>query len=105
MDNDYNHYFRDVRHLEYIDVYRVLSLFGVTDPCIQHSVKKLLVAGGRGAKDTQKDIAEAIVSLQRWQQMQSEEIGPREPGPIKPRAKSPVPPVPPAPLGFPKAPI
>jgi len=73
MSNGYNHYFRDVTQLTHIDVYRVLSLFGVSDPSIQHAIKKLMVAGGRGAKNTDKDIAEAIVSLQRWQQMQEED--------------------------------
>lgn len=67
------HYHKDVRHLQTIDVYRVLGLFNVTDPCIQHAVKKLLVAGGRGAgKDLSKDVQEAIDSLQRFQEMQSE---------------------------------
>lgn len=69
----HNHYFKDVSKLQTIDVYRVLSLFNVTDPCIQHAVKKLLVAGGRGAgKDINKDIKEAIDSLVRWQEMQAE---------------------------------
>lgn len=56
-----------------IDVYRVLVLFEVADPCIQHAVKKLLVAGGRGAKDAATDVGEAIASLQRWQEMRAEE--------------------------------
>lgn len=72
----HNHYFKDVRHLDTLDVYRVLSLFNVTDPCIQHAVKKLLVAGGRGAgKDISRDIKEAIDSLQRWQEMRQEDEG------------------------------
>lgn len=71
----HNHYFKDVSKLKYIDVYRVLSLFNVTDPCIQHAVKKLLVAGGRGAgKDVSKDIQESIDSLVRWQEMQKENV-------------------------------
>lgn len=71
----HNHYFKNVSKLEYIDVYRVLSLFSVTDPCIQHAVKKLLVAGGRGAgKDVSKDIQESIDSLVRWQEMQKENV-------------------------------
>lgn len=61
----YGHYFKDVRHLDGIDVYRVLDLFGVTSPAVQHAIKKLLVAGGRGAKDYIKDIAEARDSLDR----------------------------------------
>lgn len=68
------HYYKDVRHLETIDVYRVLTLFNVTDPCIQHAVKKLLVAGGRGAgKDIGRDVQEAIDSLERFKEMRVED--------------------------------
>ena len=70
----HTHYFRDVSHLGAIDVYRVLSLFGVADPCLQHAVKKLLVAGGRGAgKSIEKDIQEAIDTLDRWKRMRDED--------------------------------
>lgn len=69
----HGHYFRDVRHLDRVDVYRVLELFEVTDPCIQHAVKKLLVAGSRGSKGIYQDVAEAIASLERWQEMREED--------------------------------
>lgn len=70
----HNHYFKSVKGLNDIDVYRVLQLFNVTDPCIQHAVKKLLVAGDRGAgKDIGKDIRESIDSLERWVEMREEE--------------------------------
>jgi ribosomal protein L21E len=73
--NNHSHYFKDVSHLDTIDVYRVLELFNVANPCIQHAVKKLLVAGGRGAgKDINKDIQEAIDSLERWKVMRQEDI-------------------------------
>jgi hypothetical protein len=72
----YAHYFKDVSNLDVIDVYRVLTLFGVTDPCIQHAVKKLLAAGQRGAKSTSKDVNEAIATLVRWQEMQAEDPPP-----------------------------
>lgn len=73
MNKDkYPHYYKKVPG-EYIDVYRVLDLFEVTDPCIQHAIKKLLAAGKRGAKDVSKDVREAIVSLERWQEMRKEE--------------------------------
>ena len=68
----YKHYFKDVSNLDYIDIYRVISLWNVTDPCIQHAIKKLLVAGNRGYKDVEKDIQEAIDSLNRWKEMQGE---------------------------------
>lgn len=73
MSNQYGHYFKDVRNLDTVDVYRVLELFNVVSPCLQHAIKKLLVAGGRGSKDMGKDVAEAIVSLQRWQAMRVED--------------------------------
>lgn len=59
------HYFKDVRHLDKVDVYRVLALFEVTDPAIQHAVKKLLCAGGRGVKDKAVDYNEAKASIER----------------------------------------
>jgi hypothetical protein len=77
VGNKHPHYHKDVRHLETIDVYRVLALFNVIDPCIQHAVKKLLVAGGRGAgKDLSKDVQEAIDSLERFKEMRAEDTTP-----------------------------
>lgn len=74
--NKHAHYFKDVSKLNSIDVYRVLELFGVTDQALGHAIKKLLVAGGRGAgKSIEKDIEEAIVSLQRCLQMKREVNG------------------------------
>jgi hypothetical protein len=72
VNKSYSHYFKKCGH-EHVDVYRVLLMFEVTDPCIQHAVKKLLVCGNRGHKDQHKDIVEAIVSLQRWIEMRTEE--------------------------------
>lgn len=69
----YGHYFRNVQHLDYIDIYRVLDVFGVSDPCLQHAAKKILVAGGRGSKDFEKDLDEAIATLQRKKQMLEED--------------------------------
>ncbi len=70
----HSHYFKAVSHLNEVDVYRVLTLFNITDQAIGHAAKKLLVAGGRGAgKDIQKDIQEAIDTLVRWQEMQQED--------------------------------
>ena len=71
--NKHPHYKKPVFGLQFVDVYRVLALFGVTDPCIQHAVKKMLVAGGRGAKDISQDVQEAIDTLQRWQEMRLED--------------------------------
>lgn len=72
-EKQYSHYYKDVSKLEVVDVYRVLQLFNVWDPCLQHAIKKLLVAGDRGPKDASKDVQEAIASLNRWQEMRAED--------------------------------
>jgi hypothetical protein len=69
----HKHYYKDVRHLDAVDVYRVLELFNVTDACIQHAVKKLLCAGTRGSKDVEQDVEEAIDTLGRYLDMRVEE--------------------------------
>lgn len=79
------HYHKPVDGLKYVDVYRVLSLFGVTDPCVQHAVKKLLVSGNRTAgKTREQDIREAVVSLNRALQMIAEDERPRAPCKVPP---------------------
>lgn len=71
-DSPHSHYHKPTPY-ESIDVYRVLDLFDVTHPALQHAIKKLLVAGGRGAKSDDKDVQEAIDSLKRWQDMRAED--------------------------------
>lgn len=73
MTRAFSHYFRECRFAA-IDIYRVLLIFGVTDPCLQHAAKKVLCAGMRGSKDAGNDISEAIATLQRWQEMRAEEV-------------------------------
>lgn len=68
----HSHYFKDCPY-DKVDVYRILEIFDVTDPCIQHCVKKLLCAGGRGHKDINLDIQNCIDTLLRYQQMREEE--------------------------------
>ena len=72
VERKHSHYFKDVRHLDYIDVYQVCKLFEVDDPshCTQHSIKKLLMSGKRGAKDKMKDIVEARDTLNRYLQIE-----------------------------------
>lgn len=70
----HSHYFKDVSKLTVIDVYRVLELFNVTDQALGHAIKKLLLAGKRGAgKDFRKDVQEAIDTLQRRIEMLNED--------------------------------
>lgn len=69
------HYHKSVAHLSSVDVYRVLDLFDVTNQALGHAIKKLLVAGNRGVKGMDKDVQEAIDTLQRWQEMRAEDAG------------------------------
>lgn len=66
----HSHYYKDVSGLKQIDIYMILRLYSVTDPCIGHAVKKLLVAGGRGAKDRSQDVQEAIDTLNRYNEIE-----------------------------------
>jgi len=56
----HRHYFKDVSNITEIDVYTVLKLFDVTDPCLQHIVKKALCAGKRGHKDMMEDLQNIV---------------------------------------------
>lgn len=60
-----NKYQKRLRNNIAIDVYDVLDCFSVTNPAVQHALKKMLCAGQRGYKDFNQDIDEAIASLQR----------------------------------------
>lgn len=71
----HNHYFRDVSHLDQVDVYRILELFEVTCPVAQHIVKKALAAGKRGAKDSARDMQDIADSAARWLEMREEDDG------------------------------
>lgn len=72
VQSKYGHYFKDVSHLKKIDVYRVIDLWEITDPALQHALKKVLAAGKRGAKNQMQDVSEAIDSLVRFLDMQAE---------------------------------
>ena len=72
MKENHNHYFKPCPY-DTLDVYRVINIFGVTDPCIQHALKKLLCSGVRGHKDQSKDIQDVIDTLERWKQMREED--------------------------------
>lgn len=69
------HYFKATEHLDEVDVYRVLKLFDPQDPstALGHAVKKILLPGSRGSKGRKQDIEEAIVSLQRYLELEKED--------------------------------
>lgn len=72
----HGHYFKGVRHLTEVDVYRVCDLFRVDDPsgATQHAIKKLLLPGQRGGgKERAKDYREAVDTLLRRLEMLEED--------------------------------
>ncbi len=52
-------------YLGVVDVYCVLDAFGVTNPGVQHAVKKLLCSGIRDKGPVEQDLIEAIESIER----------------------------------------
>ena len=70
-----NPYIVDISKYNKLDIYRILKLYEVSDPCLQHAIKKLLCAGKRGTKNQIQDINEAILSLKRFVEMQGEDNG------------------------------
>ena len=54
------------------DPYRICIAYGITDPCQQHAVKKLLRAGC-ASKPLKQEIEEVIATLYRWLEMMEED--------------------------------
>jgi len=72
-DRKHSHYFKKCPY-DAIDVYRVIELFEITDPCAQHALKKILVLGGRGSKDVLRDAQDVIDTMERFKDMREEDI-------------------------------
>ena len=47
-----------------IDLYRVANLWGVKSHALFHALKKIMMAGQRGAKDYETDLREAIAAIE-----------------------------------------
>ena len=74
QDRKHGHYFKDVSNLDVIDVYRIIDLWKITDPCNQHALKKILCPGERGHKDIIQDTQDVIDTMQRKLEMFSENV-------------------------------
>jgi hypothetical protein len=70
----YSHYKKDISKYKILDIYRLLKLYNVTDQALGHAVKKLLCPGGRGQKSTKQDIIEARDTLNRWIELDDEDL-------------------------------
>lgn len=64
-------YQREIKKGVFVDVYDVLLAFGVTNPAMQHAIKKMLAPGQRGVKDAIQDMNEAMQSIERAKELES----------------------------------
>lgn len=67
-DNKYNRQCKGVT----IDVYDVLLAFNVTNPALQHLVKKALCTGLRGHKDKSQDLQDILDSAKRALELETD---------------------------------
>ncbi|MGL5565446.1 MAG: hypothetical protein ACRDC4_06900 [Plesiomonas sp.] len=53
-----------------VDVYDVLQAWGVSNPALQHLIKKALQCGQRGHKDNEQDLQDIIDSAIRAKELE-----------------------------------
>lgn len=70
---DYPQYTKTIKGIR-IDPYRICKMYGITDPAVQHALKKLLRAG-KDHLTFVEDITEARDSLNRAIEMVGEDAG------------------------------
>lgn len=63
-------YSKDVSGYQTIDVYDLIQIYEVTNPALQHALKKILMAGQRGHKDFEQDCQDIIDSVNRAKALQ-----------------------------------
>lgn len=63
-------YHREIKPGVFVDVYDVLAAWNVTNPALQHLIKKALQPGARGHKTTEQDMQDIIDSAIRAKQLE-----------------------------------
>ena len=58
-------YHREIKTGVWVDVYDVLMAWSVTNPALQHLIKKALQPGERGHKDVEQDLLDILHSARR----------------------------------------
>ena len=64
-----NKYSKEIKHDVFVDVYDVLKAWNVTNPALQHLIKKALQPGARGHKTLEQDIDDIIASAKRAKEL------------------------------------
>ena len=66
----HNKYQREIKPDVYVDVYDVLQAWGVSNPALQHLIKKALQPGERGHKSKAEDMADIVASALRAEKLE-----------------------------------
>lgn len=66
-----NKYLHEIKPGIFVDVYDVLMAWNVTNPALQHLIKKALQAGDRGHKSREQDLQDIIGSAIRAKELES----------------------------------
>lgn len=67
----HNKYHREIMAGCWVDVYDVIKAWGVTNPALQHLIKKALQTGERGHKDRAEDLKDILDSAKRAIELES----------------------------------
>ena len=65
-----NKYLHEIKPGIFVDVYDVLMAWNVTNPALQHLIKKALQAGERGHKSREQDLQDIIDSAIRAKELE-----------------------------------
>lgn len=65
-----NKYLHEIKPGVFVDVYDVLMAWTVTNPALQHLIKKALQAGERGHKSREQDLQDIIYSAIRAKELE-----------------------------------
>lgn len=65
-----NKYLHEIKPGIFVDVYDVLMAWSVTNPALQHLIKKALQAGERGHKSREQDLQDIIDSAIRAKELE-----------------------------------
>lgn len=65
-----NKYLHEIKPGVFVDVYDVLMAWNVTNPALQHLIKKALQAGSRGHKSREQDLQDIIDSAIRAKELE-----------------------------------
>ena len=66
----YNKYLREIKPGVFVDVYDVLMAWNVSNPALQHLIKKALQPGDRGHKSREQDLQDIIDSAIRAKELE-----------------------------------